>query len=251
MKNNIKGFTLLELSIVLIIVGLIAAGVLGGQDLIRESELNSIATDLSKLQSAYNQYKQKYNAVPGDHVDAFNYFGTNCASTAANCNGVGDNDLSDAPSSRTLGEGYMFFRHLFLANLYEQDLNGTQSTPPVIGTNVAELSTAGDSFFAYTWYKLSFFVAGSGSASTSQSANILSIGKIASASTWPDTVTFSPEEAKRIDAKIDDGQPGTGIVIAGNQSSGCASSATMKSATYTVATTTEACKLGLILEEPI
>ena len=73
---NKQGFTLLELSIVLVVIGLIVGGTVVGKDLIRASELNSIITQQNKIQIALNTFKLKYNVIPGDMRNATDYWGT-------------------------------------------------------------------------------------------------------------------------------------------------------------------------------
>ena len=58
MKN--QGFSLVELAIVLVIIGLITGGILTGQELIRASELNSVASDYNKVKTAINTFQLKY-----------------------------------------------------------------------------------------------------------------------------------------------------------------------------------------------
>ena len=90
MKN---GFTLLELSIVMVIIGLIIGGITVGQDLIRSAELNSVVTDINKYKTAINTFNLKYNAMPGDMSNATSYWGdqatgTNACPDAAIANGT-------------------------------------------------------------------------------------------------------------------------------------------------------------------
>lgn len=61
-----SGFTLIELSIVLVIIGLIVGGVLVGQDLIRAAEIRATITQLEKFNTATNTFLGKYGALPGD-----------------------------------------------------------------------------------------------------------------------------------------------------------------------------------------
>jgi len=61
-----RGFTLIELSIVLVIIGLIVGGILVGQDLIHAATLKSQITQIDKFKVAVNTFQGKYNALPGD-----------------------------------------------------------------------------------------------------------------------------------------------------------------------------------------
>jgi prepilin-type N-terminal cleavage/methylation domain-containing protein len=266
MRN--KGFTLLELSIVLVMIGIIVGGILAGREIIRAAELNSIATHMTKYQTAYNQYKDKYKAVPGDHRNAYEYFGSDCASSAGDCNGDGNRRLAGGTHYK---ESYMFFRHLYLAGFVEDELNGNaaaNSSQLKIGENLPMFDIPGLTAWPAPWQKFDYYTYGQGNVALDLgvTANILSYGRIGNSS-WPYLEAFKPEDAKAIDSKIDDGEPGTGAVIAGDSNtsgfSGCTNSAliglttnreymeAMKSGSYRVGDSDIECKLGLILEEPV
>jgi prepilin-type N-terminal cleavage/methylation domain-containing protein len=68
------GFTLVELSIVIVIIGLIVAGVTAGQSLVAAAKIQSQITELKKYEVAYNIFKLEYNAVPGDMSNAISYW---------------------------------------------------------------------------------------------------------------------------------------------------------------------------------
>lgn len=64
------GFTLIELSVVLVIIGLIAGGILLGQDLIHAAELRATIAQIEQFESGVNTFKTKYGCLPGDCADA-------------------------------------------------------------------------------------------------------------------------------------------------------------------------------------
>ena len=64
------GFTLVEAAIVLVVIGLILGVVLQGQSMIRNAEYRSFKSDLTDYQSAFYAFRDRYNALPGDFVNA-------------------------------------------------------------------------------------------------------------------------------------------------------------------------------------
>ena len=69
-KSRQAGFTLVEIAIVLVIIGLLLGGVLKGQELIENSKIKGIAADMKSLQAAYNGYYDRYKAFPGTETAA-------------------------------------------------------------------------------------------------------------------------------------------------------------------------------------
>ena len=69
-RTQQSGFTLIELSIVMVIVGLIASGVLFGRDLIRSAELRGDLSAVEKFDTAINTFRLKYNCIPGNCANA-------------------------------------------------------------------------------------------------------------------------------------------------------------------------------------
>ena len=70
LRSRQTGFTLVEIAIVLVIIGLLLGGVLKGQELIENSRIKSIVNDMKAIQAAYNGYIDRYKALPGDETAA-------------------------------------------------------------------------------------------------------------------------------------------------------------------------------------
>ena len=76
MKRNQSGFTLIEIAIVLVIIGLLLGGVLKGQELINSAKVKSLATDFRNIPVFIYGYQDKYRAIPGDDAMAASHVGT-------------------------------------------------------------------------------------------------------------------------------------------------------------------------------
>src|SRR6202167_3238935 len=86
-----SGFTLIELSIVLVIIGLIVGGVLVGQDLIRAAEIRATISQIEKYNTAVNTFRGKFNAIPGDmNLVTATTFGFSSGGTRSSTAGQGD-----------------------------------------------------------------------------------------------------------------------------------------------------------------
>jgi prepilin-type N-terminal cleavage/methylation domain-containing protein len=70
-----RAFSLVELSIVLVILGLLVGGVLSGQSLIHAAELRAVTTEYQKYMTAVRSFKDKYFASPGDMNNATSLWG--------------------------------------------------------------------------------------------------------------------------------------------------------------------------------
>ena len=144
LSNMRQGFSLLELSIVLVIIGLITGGIMAGRSMVRAAELRSVMSDMSKYKSAVYTFREKYNALPGDMKNATSYWGaladggpsaacaTATPSGTATCNGNGNGKLEDInDSAYTTNENFRFWQHLANAGLLEGSFTGTGSTGSV------------------------------------------------------------------------------------------------------------------------
>ena len=126
--KNKRGFSLVELSIVILIIGLLVAGISSGTKLIQQAELRSIISEFEEIQVAYKTFQATYDAIPGDMGDASVFF-PNCASTAGagilNCDGNGDGyvsfNMGNSWDGANVGdEPAKAFRHLNQSGIYDK-----------------------------------------------------------------------------------------------------------------------------------
>lgn len=235
------GFTLIELSIVLVIITLVAGGVLVGRELIAISEINGTISQKQKYDIATNAFRLKYNAFPGDvpssNARGFSLFGV--TGGFANTIGFGNGDgilqghynASYTQGGVFSGEVGMFFLHLAQAGLVEKGYGymgpnviivgatatgGSTTALPTTSANatagqIAQLIPAAkvgkNNYFAVGSLGGVNYYALTGITTIDTGHNVLGTNQL------------TPEEAYTIDRKIDDGKPGTGTVRALNLSS--------------------------------
>jgi prepilin-type N-terminal cleavage/methylation domain-containing protein len=65
-----QGFTLVEIAIVLVIIGLLLGGILKGQEMINQAKIKNVIADFSGVSAAYHGYQDRYRAIPGDDSNA-------------------------------------------------------------------------------------------------------------------------------------------------------------------------------------
>lgn len=110
-----RGFTLIEISIVLIIIGLLLGGVLKGQEMINDAKIRNIEQDMAGIAAAIHTYQDRYKALPGDDKRAAGRW-------AAASDGDGDGLLEgDFDSATETDESRIMWRHLRYAGLLQGD----------------------------------------------------------------------------------------------------------------------------------
>ena len=213
-RENEKGFTLVELAVVMIIIGLLIGGILKGQELITNARVTTTASSMESLSAAYNGFRDQFNAIPGDMGNAVTRISgcgavVSCADApAANAN---NGIINTAVGAASAGEGLLFFSHLLAAN-FISDMNGSSATAGLGVTNptapVGGGFLAGDTRGGAT--------AGVFSESTLRAAPHIvltnAVGGVGGANVGPVT----PAQAANIDRRVDDGSPNTGTMAAEN-----------------------------------
>lgn len=126
-KENQDGFTLVEISIVMIIIGLLIGGTFGGMKLIENMQINKTVQDLKAIESAALTFKDTYGRLPGDIVNPAARI-PNC--TVAPCATGGDGNRQIGSSSWSapitdVDELFTFWHHLQAANLLSMNFYNT------------------------------------------------------------------------------------------------------------------------------
>ncbi len=112
MKRNQSGFTLIEIAIVLVIIGLLLAGVMKGQELINSAKVKNLASDFKNVPVFIYGYQDKFKALPGDDSAALTHLPT---TVPAVVNGNGDGLIGGGWPATT--ESLNFWQHIRLAGL--------------------------------------------------------------------------------------------------------------------------------------
>ena len=185
------GFTLVEIAIVLVIIGLLLGGILKGQEMITQAKIKNVVNDFNGITAAINSYQDRYRSLPGDDLNA----GSRWTGAAA-----GDGNGQFCTGACTLP--------VTRPDTYNNSVGTTASAPEV---NL------------FWWHlRLSGFVAGSTAAGAGTSASqpnnaangIMGVqtgglgftSNIICTSNLPDKIAIS------VDTQMDDGTPGNGQV---------------------------------------
>lgn len=206
----VKGFTLIELSIVLVIIALVAGGVLVGRNLIETASIRSEIRQTERFSTATHAFRLKYHALPGDLSNPATYGLTaysSCVSPEMCGNGDGliQSTTTDPGYVGSGGEMIMFWRHLSDAGLVSGNYDGLHEI------FYAQARTVGSSF-PRSQVQGAYGVA----VYAIDSANHFRIGAMdipGNNFNGPYGDPYTAAQAFNIDTKIDDGRPYSGGVI--------------------------------------
>jgi len=215
-----QGFTLVELSIVLVIIGLLVGGIFVGLDMLAAAQLRGTVSQVEKYNSAVNTFRVKYNGVPGDFLSSYAsafglYVETTLAGTAGHMDGNGLVEGGATAGTNPVGETLVFWRHMSDANLIEGSfgLNGNSlivaTTGLVTGAVTATTQSLPPTKLTPTQNFVVYAAAG---------LNYYQILPVASLTTGP-AYTYGPQgispvQAYNMDIKLDDGTPNGGSINA-------------------------------------
>src|SRR4051812_2089092 len=124
MASSRHAFTLIELSIVLVIIGLIIGGILVGEDLIESARQRKFISEVDQIKASVNVFKVKYNYWPGDFPQATQVF-----TDPAVVNGTGDGVVWYMANHLLVGgvEKFQFWLHMSLDGIFPGKFTGQET----------------------------------------------------------------------------------------------------------------------------
>ena len=268
-----SGFTLVELSVVLVIIGILIGGIMAGRSLVKNAQLRSIPNEIKTFGIAVDNFRDKYRGLPGDLRDATRYWGALSAVSdaacyavvtpngKATCNGDGDGKVQRIGAA-TYAELDQVFQHLSNAGMIPGDYfhagspggcaGGTLQSP----TNTKFKGSA--YFFAHpnvgTSYTSTTNLDIAGTARdmliTDPQSHLFYFGNpttaVSNCPNEPVGGIITAMDAQTLDSKFDDGLPATGMIIAprdGATPTPSCTTTTTPASQYDTAQTTKVCSL--------
>ncbi len=204
-----KGFTLVELAVVMVIIGLLIGGILKGQEMIANAQVSATVAQAKGVDAAVSTFRDMFDAFPGDMSDA--QAGArlqNCG--AAPCQGGGNSDsrLGAAPgvAGSVAGENLAFWAQLNAADL----VSGVDGSATVAWNQGLPAARVGGGLTAG-------FTAGGaalGLNNQPRGGHYITVQGATGLADGANTGALTASQAARMDRKMDDGSPSTGSVFA-------------------------------------
>jgi prepilin-type N-terminal cleavage/methylation domain-containing protein len=219
-----QGFTLLEMSIVLTIIGLVVGAIFASMSLIRSSHLQSMLGEYSAYVKATKEFQDKFLAFPGDMNNAESMWGSDAACPAtpvsttphvATCNGDGNGTIGSSTTAAVLSNSREWFRawqQMADAKFIDTQYAGTPGSGAV--TEVVPGQNVPKSIISGGWTLLYYSqIATNASLWGDQYGHVMMFGGFVAGNINTAPV-LTVNEALAIDQKMDDGNAGLGIVRA-------------------------------------
>ena len=259
-----KGFTLIELSIVLVIIGLLIGGILVAQSMIESAKTQKLIREVKQYEVLINLFKERFQKLPGDMNNAEDYWGSvsgscfNSPGTGTEtCNGDGDGGVDYDNGTDNPHEGFRVWEHLSNAGFVDETYRGstdascTSTICYYPDDNVPKLSWSDTSLLHLVYVSTANTWAGK-----TEARHIFIVGSndnfynASFTGRWWGQ-TFTTAQALAIDAKLDDGTPYTGTVTGmkgGLYTPTCTNNDFTNSANYYLTHDEEACMLFIDAE---
>jgi len=218
-----KGFTLIEIAIVIGIIGVISAAIAGGYHIITTSRLIAVISDVHKINRAVNQFYHNYQALPGDMADT-SVLGI--ANVGGNGNGIIDNAT----------EAVRFWYQLELAHLISGNFSPDVAYQYTIATDT-KLGGAMASPFQNVGFSVNY-----------NYPNGLMIDLSRYSTGENGLAALTPQQAYYLDSKYDDGNANTGMILASSGSNVASNACANSSGIYNLSNKAPACVMSFILE---
>jgi len=225
-RKKERGFTLIELSIVLVIIGLIVGGILVGQDLIRAAEVRATISQIEKYNTAVNTFRVKFNAIPGDMssttASTFGFTGRSGSAGQGDGNGLLDGEAGANSLLQGSGETGMFWTDLssstagnLIDGTFALGPTGTASPATTGLGTVMPAAKLGRGNYIYVFNGNSTGITGVQGTYTGGNWYGMSAVSGVASGVVTSSGNIGVTQAYNIDKKVDDGLPISGNVMAG------------------------------------
>lgn len=204
MPQRQSGFTLIEIAIVLVIVGLLLGGILKGQELINSARVKNLASDFRNIPLFIYGYQDKFKALPGDDPRA----DANVNGTKATVGTLGNGVIEGTWDSTSAGsESVLFWQHVRLAGLAP----GVTTLPATLPGDYMPTNASGGIIGLQ-----------SGTTDTATSPLVGADSKAIGGAYIICSKGILGKFAKQLDTQMDDGNTATGSMMARTEASSAA-----------------------------
>jgi prepilin-type N-terminal cleavage/methylation domain-containing protein len=257
--KHTAAFTLIELSIVLVIIGLIVGGIVAGQQLIYAARIRRVGVELQQFQTAVTTFRLKYDCLPGDCANATAFWGVDSngcptgGGTTGVCNGNGDGTINGWWLNGTIESQYAW-KQLTLSGLVAGSYPGTSIASVTPGVNVP--SSSYNPSIGYNLFSIPPTGLGGSLGPLPHSVVLIQIGESPpGGSDFLNGAGFTAPDAQALDTKFDDGIHSSGQIWgtnpdnagSANSNTQCLTAAPFASAGYSTSNAT-GCEMFFILK---